>query len=78
MSANPHANGGLLRRSLDLPGLHDHAVAVARPGAVKAESTRVMGKFLRGVIELNDGSKNFRIVGPDETASNRLQDVFEV
>ncbi|RWK44601.1 phosphoketolase family protein [Mesorhizobium sp.] len=78
MSANPHANGGLLRRSLDLPGLHDHAVAVARPGAVKAESTRVMGKFLRAVMELNDGSRNFRIVGPDETASNRLQDVFEV
>lgn len=78
MSANPHANGGLLRRSLDLPVLHDHAIAVARPGAVKAESTRVMGKFLRGVMELNDGSKNFRIVGPDETASNRLQDVFEV
>ncbi|TIP87589.1 MAG: phosphoketolase family protein [Mesorhizobium sp.] len=78
MSANPHANGGLLRRSLDLPGLHDHAIAVARPGAVKAESTRVMGKFLRAVMELNDGSRNFRIVGPDETASNRLQDVFEV
>ncbi|TIX46104.1 MAG: phosphoketolase family protein [Mesorhizobium sp.] len=78
MSANPHANGGLLRKSLDLPGLQDHAVAVERPGAVKAESTRVMGNFLRDVMELNEAAKNFRIVGPDETASNRLQDVFEV
>lgn len=78
MSANPHANGGLLRRSLDLPGLHDHAVSLARPGAVKAESTRVMGSFLRDVMRLNEAAKNFRIVGPDETASNRLQDVFEV
>lgn len=78
MSANPHANGGLLRRSLDLPGLHDHSAAVALPGAVKAESTRVMGNFLRDVMKMNQAAKNFRIVGPDETASNRLQDVFEV
>lgn len=77
MSANPHANGGLLRRSLDLPVLHDHAIAVARPGAVKAESTRVMGKFLRGVMELNDGSKNFRNRWPGrdrlEQASGRVR-----
>ncbi|TIU49066.1 MAG: phosphoketolase family protein [Mesorhizobium sp.] len=78
MSANPHANGGLLRRSLELPGLHDHAIALERPGAIKAESTRAMGGFLRDVMQLNEASKNFRIVGPDETASNRLQDVFEV
>lgn len=78
MSANPHANGGLLRRSLELPGLDEHAVPVERPGGVKAEATRVMGSFLRDVMALNRGARNFRIVGPDETASNRLQDVFEV
>ncbi len=78
MGANPHANGGLLRKSLDLPALHDHAVAIAQPGSVRAESTRKMGDFLRAVMELNEVAKNFRIVGPDETASNRLQDVFKV
>ncbi|WP_352719903.1 phosphoketolase family protein [Mesorhizobium sp. M0491] len=78
MSANPHANGGLLRRSLDLPALHDHSITVEWPGAIKAESTRVMGAFLRDVMRLNQATKNFRIVGPDETASNRLQDVFDV
>lgn len=78
MGANPHANGGLLRKSLVLPLVHDHAVAIERPGAVKTESTRAMGKFLRAVMELNEAAQNFRIVGPDETASNRLQDVFEV
>lgn len=78
MSANTHANGGLLRRSLDLPGLQDHAVATGRPGSMKAESTKAMGDFLRAVMELNEVAKNFRIVGPDETASNRLQDVFQV
>lgn len=78
MSANPHANGGLLRKSLDLPGLQDHAVATGQPGSMKAESTKAMGDFLRAVMKLNDASKNFRIVGPDETASNRLQDVFQV
>ena len=77
MSANPHANGGLLRKSLDLPGLHDHAVGTAQPGSMKAESTKAMGDFLRAVMELNETAKNFRIVGPDETASNRLQDVFK-
>ena len=65
MSANPHANGGLLRRSLELPGLDEHAVPVERPGSVKAESTRVMGSFLRDVLTLNQASRNFRIVGPD-------------
>jgi xylulose-5-phosphate/fructose-6-phosphate phosphoketolase len=78
MSANPHANGGLLRKSLDLPGLQDHAVVTGQPGSMKAESTKAMGDFLRAVMELNETAKNFRIVGPDETASNRLQDVFQV
>jgi len=78
MSANPHANGGLLRRSLEMPGLHEHAVPIERPGSVRAESTSVMGSFLRDIMTLNQSARNFRIVGPDETASNRLQDVFEV
>jgi xylulose-5-phosphate/fructose-6-phosphate phosphoketolase len=78
MSASPHANGGALRRALDLPELDRHAIAVGRPGSVKAEATKAMGDFLRAVMELNAASRNFRIVGPDETASNRLQDVFKV
>ena len=78
MSANPHANGGALRRALDMPDLRQHAVAVALPGAVRAEATRVMGEFLRAVLQANAEARNFRIVGPDETASNRLQDVFKV
>ena len=78
MSASPHANGGLLRNSLELPDLGLHAIAVSQPGTVKAEATRLMGDFLRGVIEANAAARNFRIVGPDETASNRLQDVFKV
>jgi xylulose-5-phosphate/fructose-6-phosphate phosphoketolase len=78
MSANPHSNGGLLRKSLRLPGLQEHAVETGHPGSMKAESTKAMGDFLRAVMEINDAAKNFRIVGPDETASNRLQDVFQV
>ncbi len=78
MSANPHANGGALRRSLDLPDYAGFAVAVPQPGAVRAEATQVMGAFLRDVLTLNAKSRNFRIFGPDETASNRLQAVFEV
>ena len=78
MGANPHANGGLLRKSLEMPDLRAHAVSVPQPGAVKAEATKVMGEFLRAVMQANDNARNFRIVGPDETASNRLQDVFEV
>jgi xylulose-5-phosphate/fructose-6-phosphate phosphoketolase len=78
MSASPHANGGALRRALDLPSLGSHAIAVVQPGSVKAEATKAMGDFLRAVMELNAASRNFRIVGPDETASNRLQDVFKV
>jgi xylulose-5-phosphate/fructose-6-phosphate phosphoketolase len=78
MSANPHANGGLLRKPLELPDLAKHAVEVPHPGAAKAEATRVMGGYLRAVMQTNLAAQNFRIVGPDETASNRLQDVFEV
>jgi len=77
MGANPHANGGLLLRDLRLPDYRDYAVAVAAPGAVDAESTRVMGQMLRDVVRLNAGERNFRIVGPDETASNRLGALFE-
>ena len=78
MSANPHANGGAVRKSLDLPELDRHAIAVGEPGCIKAQATKAMGDFLREVMELNAAANNFRIVGPDETASNRLQDVFKV
>jgi xylulose-5-phosphate/fructose-6-phosphate phosphoketolase len=78
MSANPHANGGLLLKDLRLPDFRDYAVPVPSPGAVSAESTRVMGKFLRDVMQLNLGSKNFRLFSPDESNSNRWQDVLEV
>jgi xylulose-5-phosphate/fructose-6-phosphate phosphoketolase len=75
MGANPHANGGLLLRDLVMPDFRDHAVDVAAPGAVRAESTRVLGKFLRDVMRLN--ADNFRVVGPDETSSNRLDALFD-
>ena len=78
MGANPHANGGLLLKDLILPDFRDYAVAVRSPGADDAESTRVMGKYLRDVIGLNSDARNFRMVGPDETTSNRLDAVFEV
>lgn len=78
MSANPHANGGLLLRDLLIPDYRAHAVDVKRPGATNAESTRVMGKFLRDVMKLNLASKNFRLFSPDENNSNRWQDVLEV
>ncbi|HEY8315646.1 MAG TPA: phosphoketolase family protein [Gaiellaceae bacterium] len=76
MSANPHANGGVLLRDLDLPNFHDYAVPVEQPGATASEATRVVGRFLRDVIARN--GENFRLFGPDETASNRLDDVFSV
>ena len=78
MSANPHSNGGALIRPLRLPDVTTHAVPVAVPGQTDAEATLVMGRFLRDVMKLNSGSRNFRIVGPDETSSNRLQALFEV
>ena len=76
MSANPHANGGLLLRDLKLPDFRGYAVPVPKPGGVEAEATRVMGQFLRDVIKGNPD--NFRLMGPDETLSNRLGAVFEV
>jgi xylulose-5-phosphate/fructose-6-phosphate phosphoketolase len=78
MSDNPHANGGLLLRDLVMPDFCDYAVDVPRPGEATAESTRVMGKFLRDVMKLNLTSKNFRLFSPDENNSNRWQDVLEV
>jgi len=76
MGANPHANGGLLLRALELPDFRRYAVEVPSPAATTSEATRVLGGFLRDVIRANPD--RFRIMGPDETASNRLSDVFEV
>ncbi len=78
MGANPHANGGLLMRELNLPEFADYAVDVPAPGTVRAEATRVAGAFLRDVMKLNVGTANFRVFGPDETTSNRLGALFEV
>ncbi len=78
MGANPHANGGALLQPLVMPSLPEFAVAVATPGGAEAESTRVLGVFLASVMRLNLASKNFRLFGPDETASNRLDAVVEV
>ncbi|MGH8065307.1 MAG: phosphoketolase family protein [Candidatus Entotheonellia bacterium] len=78
MSANPHANGGLLLKDLRLPDFREYAVPVPSPGAVSAESTRVMGRFLRDTMQRNLESKNFRLFSPDENNSNRWQDVMEV
>ena len=77
MGANPHANGGLLLRDLQLPDFRDYAVEVLKPGKVEAEATRVMGGFLREVMTRSADSRNFRVMGPDETASNRLNALFE-
>ncbi|MFI5615778.1 phosphoketolase, partial [Amycolatopsis sp. NPDC051903] len=78
MGANPHANGGVLLRPLSLPETGDHAVAVVEPGATSAEPTRVLGRFLREVFRRNAEFANFRLFGPDETASNRLDAVYDV
>jgi xylulose-5-phosphate/fructose-6-phosphate phosphoketolase len=78
MGANPHANGGALLRDLRMPDFRDYAVEVTAPGVVAAEATRVQGRFVRDVMRRNLESRNFRIFSPDETASNRWQDVFEV
>ncbi len=75
ISANPHANGGLLRRPLRLPDFRDYRVEVARPGQSAVENTYVLGQFLRDVMR--DNMENFRVFGPDETASNRLQAIYE-
>jgi xylulose-5-phosphate/fructose-6-phosphate phosphoketolase len=77
MCANPHANGGVLLRDLDLPDFRDYGVAVDRNGATEAEATRLLGQFLRDVFRANEPFQNFRLFGPDETASNRLDAVYE-
>ena len=77
MGANPHANGGILLKELRLPDFRNYAVDVPKPGVAVAEATRVMGQFLRDVMKLNTGHRNFRVFGPDETASNRLTPLFE-
>jgi xylulose-5-phosphate/fructose-6-phosphate phosphoketolase len=78
MGANPHANGGALLKELKLPDYRTYAVDVKKPGHLIAESIVVMGGFLRDVMELNKPARNFRVFGPDETASNRLGGLFEV
>lgn len=78
MGANPHANGGLLLKHLRLPDHRDYAVDVPGPGASMAEATRVLGSYLRDVMQRNEITRNFRVFGPDETASNRLSAMFEV
>jgi xylulose-5-phosphate/fructose-6-phosphate phosphoketolase len=77
MSANPHANGGLLLKDLRLPDFRDYALPVEEPGATLGESTRVLGVFLRDVLRRNAAARNFRVFGPDETASNRLSAIYE-
>jgi xylulose-5-phosphate/fructose-6-phosphate phosphoketolase len=78
MGANPHANGGLLLKDLRLPDFRDYAVEVPKPGSVTAESTRPLGNMLRDVMRANADASNFRVFGPDETSSNRLDALFEV
>jgi xylulose-5-phosphate/fructose-6-phosphate phosphoketolase len=78
MGANPNANGGLLLRDLKMPDFQDYGVAVPQPGVVVAEATRIMGAFVRDVMKLNWDQRNFRVFGPDETASNRLTHLFDI
>ncbi len=78
MGANPHANGGLLLKDLNMPDFRDYAVEVSKPGQVMGEATRVMGTLLRDVMQLNENARNFRVMGPDETKSNRLGALLEV
>ena len=75
MSANPHANGGLLRKGLRLPPFTDYALKVDRPGTIEAENVPPLGNFLRDVMKLN--MTNFRVFGPDENTSNKLHAVYQ-
>jgi xylulose-5-phosphate/fructose-6-phosphate phosphoketolase len=77
MGMNPHANGGLLLKDLVLPDFRDYALDVPLPGQTQAETTRVLGRYLRDVLRRNEHQRNFRVFGPDETESNRLGAVFE-
>ena len=74
MSANPHANGGILKKALRLPDFRDYALKVDRPGTIEVENVPPLGSFLRDVMKLN--MNNFRVFGPDETTSNKLQAVY--
>jgi xylulose-5-phosphate/fructose-6-phosphate phosphoketolase len=78
MGLNPHANGGLLLKQLRLPQFRSYAVEVKTPGAPESEATRILGGYLRDVMKFNDENRNFRVFGPDETASNRLEAILEV
>jgi xylulose-5-phosphate/fructose-6-phosphate phosphoketolase len=78
MGANPHANGGILLKDLVMPDFREYAVKVSKPGTTVAEATRVLGMFLRDIMKRNAEFRNFRVFGPDETASNRLDALFEV
>ena len=78
MGANPHANGGLLLRDLILPDFRTYETAVTNPGETDAEATKILGSYLRDVMKLNHDHANFRVMGPDETSSNRLDALFEV
>ena len=76
MGANPHANGGLLRKPLRMPDFRDYAIKVEKPGTASAENTRPLGRFLRDIMRQN--ATNFRVFGPDENSSNRLDAIYEV
>ncbi len=78
MGANPYANGGILLKDLKMPDFRNYAINVSEPGTVIGETTRVFGSFLRDLMKLNMDERNFRVMGPDETASNRLGALFEV
>lgn len=78
MSANPHANGGLLLHELEMPDFREYAIKLKQPGSVQAEATRELGKLLRDIMTLNMDTLNFRVFGPDETSSNRLDALWEV
>jgi xylulose-5-phosphate/fructose-6-phosphate phosphoketolase len=78
MGANPHANGGRLLKDLVMPDFRQYALKISKPGTEMAESTRILGSLLRDVMKRNAGAKNFRVFGPDETASNRLDALYEV
>ncbi len=77
MGANPHANGGLLRKALSVPDIRDYAVNIQQRGTVQGEATKTFSEYLRDIFRLNADNANFRVFGPDETASNRLSGVFE-
>jgi len=77
MGANPHANGGILRKELRIPDIRDYAIPVEKRGALMIQTTEILGRYLRDILKLNRTDANFRIFGPDETESNRLGAVFD-